>query len=130
MLNDPLAAALCKIHNAEKVGKREVVLKSSSKMIKKVLELMNERGYVGSFEEKADGANRTILIVNLLGNINKCNVIKPRFSTGIHDYTKWEKRYLPAKDFGIIVVSTSQGVMTHNDAKTKKIGGKLVAFCY
>ncbi|MDP3734186.1 MAG: 30S ribosomal protein S8, partial [Nanoarchaeota archaeon] len=79
MLNDPLAATLAKIINAEKVGKREVVVKPASIMIKRVLTIMNENNYIGSFEE-IDAQKGGVLKVNLLGNINKCGVIKPRFS--------------------------------------------------
>jgi small subunit ribosomal protein S8 len=129
MLNDPLAAALTKIINAERVGKREVVIRPASKIIKKILTLMNEHRFLGSFEEIEDGKGG-VLKINLLGNINKCGVIKPRFSTKQNGFEKWEKRYLPAKDFGIILVSTPHGMLTHNDAKEKGTGGKLVAYCY
>lgn len=129
MLNDPLAAALAKVINAEKVGKREVLIKPASKIIKQILTLMNEHNYIGSFEEVDDGKGG-ILKVNLLGNINKCGVIKPRFSTKKNNFEKWEKRYLPAKDFGIIIVSTPQGIFTHVIAKEKGTGGKLLAYCY
>ena len=129
MFNDPLAAALAKILNAEKVGKREVLIKPASSIIKRILSIMNEQGYVGSFEEVNDGKGG-VLKVSLLGNINKCGVIKPRFSTAKHEFEKWEKRYLPAKDFGIIVVSTPQGLVTHYSAKEKNLGGKLIAYCY
>ena len=129
MLNDPLAAALSKIVNAERIGKNTVVLRPASKMIKKVLDLMNEHGFIGSYEEVENGRGGE-LTVNLLGNINRCGVIKPRFSTKKHEFEKWEQRYLPAKDFGIIVVSTPHGVMTHNNAKEKNSGGKLLAYCY
>lgn len=129
MLNDPLAATLTKIMNAEKIGRREVVVKPASKIIKKILTLMNEQNYVGTFEEVVDSKGG-FLKINLLGNINKCGVIKPRFSTKNNEFEKWEKRYLPAKDFGIIVISTPQGILTHYQAKEKKIGGKLLAYCY
>lgn len=129
MLNDPLAAALAKVINAERVGKREVLIKPASKIIKKIFTLMNEHNYLGSFEEVDDGKGG-ILKVNLLGNINKCGVIKPRFSTKKNNFEKWEKRYLPAKDFGIIIVSTPQGIFTHIIAKEKGTGGKLLAYCY
>lgn len=129
MLNDPLAAALSKIVNAEKVGKREVLIKPASAILKKVLGIMNEHSYLGAFELVEDGKGGVIKL-NLLGNINKCGVIKPRFSTKKNNYEKWEKRYLPAKDFGVIIVSTPQGVMTHIEAKEKGIGGKLLAYCY
>ena len=129
MLNDPLAAALTKMINAERVGKTEVVIKPASRMIKKILTIMNEHRFVGTFEEIEDGKGG-VLKVNLLGNINKCGVIKPRFSTKKNNFEKWEKRYLPAKDFGIIMVSTPQGILTHNLAKEKGTGGKLLAYCY
>ena len=129
MLNDPLAAALAKISNAEKVGKKEVLLRPASKLLRQILTIMNEHNYLGVFEEIQEGSN-IVIKVNLLGNINKCNVIKPRFSTKQNTFPKWEKRYLPAKDFGVIVVSTPLGVMTHYDAKEKGIGGKLLAYCY
>ncbi|MBS3166124.1 30S ribosomal protein S8 [Candidatus Woesearchaeota archaeon] len=129
MLNDPLAATLSKILNAEKVGKKEVEIKPASTMIKRILTILNEHNYIGSFEEVVNGKGG-LLKVNLLGNINKCGVIKPRFSTKWNSFEKWEKRYLPAQDFGIIVVSTPKGVMTHASAKEKQTGGKLLAYCY
>lgn len=129
MMNDPLAAALTKMINAERVGRKEVVIKPASKMIKTVLTLMNEHNFVGSYEEVEDGKGG-FLKVNLLGNINKCGVIKPRFSTKQNGFEKWEKRYLPAKDFGIIVVSTPKGLMTHSKAKETRTGGRLIAYCY
>ena len=129
MLNDPLAAAMAKILNAEKVGKREVIIAPSSSLLKRVMSLLQDQNYVGMFEEFMDG-NVAMLRVNLLGNINRCGVIKPRFSTKRLEYEKWEKRYLPARDFGVIVVSTPQGIMTHLQAKERSTGGKLLAYCY
>ncbi len=128
-LNDPLSNAMSKIMNAESVGKKEVVIKPCSNMIKTVLTILNEAGYVGSFKEVKDGKG-DYLILNLLGRINKCGAIKPRFAVTLDDFEKFEKRFLLAKNFGILLVSTSQGVMTHNKAKEKKIGGKLLAYCY
>ena len=129
MLNDPLAAALSKILNAEKRSKKEVLIKPISKTIKTILTIMNENNFIGSFEEVEDGKGNFIKI-NLLGNINKCGVIKPRFSTKKDQFEKWEKRYLPAKDFGMVIISTPFGVMTHYQAKEKNTGGKLLAYCY
>ena len=129
VMNDTLSAALSKILNVEKIGKKECLIKPVSKVIKKVLTIMNEHGYIGNYTEVDDGRGG-ILQVNLLGTINKCGVIKPRFSVAITEFEKWEKRYLPAKGFGIILVSTSKGMMTHEEAKQKGIGGKLIAYCY
>ena len=128
-LNDPLSNVMSKINNQEKVGKKECVLKPTSKMIKKVLDILNEEGYLGKYDEVEDGKGN-YLKLNLLGNINKCGGIKPRFAVGIDNYEKFEKRYLPSRGFGLLVISTSQGLMSHEKAKEKKIGGKLIAYCY
>ena len=68
--------------------------------------------------------------LNLLGNINKTGVIKPRHSVKVEGYQKFEKRYLAAFGFGFLIVSTNQGIMTQEDAITKKLGGKLIAYVY
>jgi len=129
VLNDPLANVLSAILNAETRGKRDCLLKPVSKVIKKVLEIMQDNHYIGSIEEKETSSGK-IIKANLIGNINKCGVIKPRYSVNKDGYEKFEKRYLPAQGFGIIIVSTSTGIMIHEDAKKKKIGGKLLLYCY
>jgi small subunit ribosomal protein S8 len=129
MLNDPLANVLSHINNFAKLGRNEVTVMNNSKFIRTVLQLLNDHSYVGSFEELDDGKGK-LLKVNLLGNINKVGVVKPRFNVKHDDYEKFEKRYLPAKNFGVILVSTSKGLMTHSDAKTQKLGGRLICYCY
>jgi len=98
MLNDTLATALSAILNKEKIGKKECIIRPTSKIIKAVLQIMNENQYIGSFEEVTT-TKGNMLKLNLLGNINKCGAIKPRYSIKKGGYEKFEKRYLPAKDF-------------------------------
>nr|AJS12419.1 30S ribosomal protein S8 [uncultured archaeon] len=129
MLNDPLANALSKIMNAENIGQKECTTKPISKILKEVLKVMQDNLYVGSHEDIQDGRGG-IVKVNLIGNINKCGAIKPRFSVAIADIEKYEKRFLPAKDFGILIMSTPQGIITHKEAKKKNTGGRLIAYCY
>lgn len=129
MNNDPLASALSAILNYEKVGKKEIVLTPVSNILLGVLKILNANQYVGVHESITD-ARGGFIKLNLLGNINKCGVIKPRFSVGWKDFAKFEKRYLPAKGMGIIIISTPRGLMTLEEAKENKIGGKLIAYCY
>jgi len=128
-LNDPLASALSLIFNAEKVGKKECIVKPSSKVIKLVFDIMKENQYLGEYREVTDKRGN-YLLVNLIGKVNRCGVIKPRFPVTVGEYEKFEKRFLPAKDFGILIVSTSKGIMIHNKSKEKNLGGKLLAYCY
>lgn len=128
-LNDPLAGLLSQIVAYEKAGKKELVTKNTSKMIKKILELLQDNQYIGSFEETVDSKGN-ILKVHLLGRINETGVVKPRFSLKNDEFEKFEKRYLPARDFGLLILSTPDGLMTHTEAKSKKIGGRLICYCY
>ena len=129
MLNDPLANALSKVLNAELAGKKECIIKPYSKLIKAVFKIMQREGYIGEQKEVDDGRGG-YLVVNLIGAINKCGAIKPRYDVCLDEFEKFEKRYLPAKDFGFLIVSTSKGLMTHTEAKKVGVGGKLIAFVY
>ena len=128
-MNDPLANVLSAILNNERIGKNECTVKPASKLIKRVLEVIKENGFIGSFDEIKDGKGN-LLKIYLLGNINKCGVIKPRYNLKVADYEIFEKRYLPAKDVGIIIISTPAGIITLNEAKKKNVGGRLLAYCY
>jgi small subunit ribosomal protein S8 len=129
MLNDPLANTMSLILNNELIGKSECLIKPDSKVIKEILKVMKNNGYTGEFKEIEDSRGNYIKL-NLIGNINKCGVIKPRYSVKNNEFEKFERRYLPAKDIGILFVSTPNGIMTHYDAKSKKTGGRLLAYCY
>jgi len=128
-LNDPLSNALSLILIDEKSGRKESILKPSSKIIIKVLKVLKNNNYIGDFEEIKDGRGN-IIKLNLLGNINKCGVIKPRYSVKYDEFEKFEERYLLARDMGSLIVSTPAGIISHHDATKKKIGGKLLAYCY
>ena len=129
VLNDPLANVLSHMLNCERLGRKECVVKPSSKMIKAVLTIMQNHKYIGEFTEVIDNRGNLIKI-NLIGKINNAGVIKPRFNVKGNEYIKFEKRFLPARGFGVLIVSTSKGIMTHSEAKEKNLGGKLVSYCY
>ncbi|MFT4303255.1 MAG: 30S ribosomal protein S8 [Candidatus Woesearchaeota archaeon] len=127
--NDPLSACLSKINNAEKVSKKNVEVSVVSNLIKSVLEILQKEDYIEGVDY-AEIRNKISAIIKLKSQINKVGAIKPRFKVTYDDIEKFEQRYLPAKSFGLLVISTSQGLITNADAKSKKIGGKLIAYCY
>ncbi len=126
---DTVANGLTSIMNNEMRNKQECVISPASKLLGRVLRVMQLSGYIGEFEFIDDGRSGKFK-VQLLGRINKCGAIKPRFSVGTAQFETWEKRFLPSRDIGVLVVSTSQGVVSHKKAKKKKIGGRLLAFIY
>ena len=82
-----LANALKTIMNAERKGMRQVLLRPSSKVLIKFLKLMQKRGYIGEFEVIDDHRSGKI-VVELLGRLNKCGVISPRFDVKINKIEK------------------------------------------
>jgi len=129
MRSDPLSNALSTITNNELRLKKECIITPASKKISYVLRTMQKNGYIGEFEYIEDGRFGKFK-VQLLGRVNKCGSIRPRFPVKVNEIEKWEKKYLPSKDFGILIVSTSKGVLSHEKAKKKKIGGQLLAYVY
>jgi small subunit ribosomal protein S8 len=98
-------------------------------VIGSVLEVLYDSGYVEGFEFVDDGKSGRFE-VELKGAINECGAVKPRYSVGADGYERWEKRYLPARDYGALVVSTSRGVMSHYEARDAGIGGQVIAYVY
>lgn len=128
-MNDTLSNALSKIRNAEEKSKGEVIITPASRIIIECLNVMNKHMYIGEAKEGTHASGKMIDVI-LLGRINKCGAVKPRFYVKLKDIEKFEKRYLPSKDFGILILSTSSGIITHKEAKEKGIGGRILAYCY
>jgi len=128
-MTDTLSNGLTTIINNEIRNKRECIIAPASKLLGRVLRVMQLNGYIGEFEFIDDGRTGKFR-VQLLGRINKCGAIRPRYPVKADEIEKWEMTYLPSRDIGILVISTSQGVMSHREAKEKKIGGRLLAFVY
>ncbi len=124
-----LADALKSIYNAEKTGKRQVLIRPSSKVIIKFLSVMQKHGYIDEFEYVDDHRSGKI-VVKLNGRLNKCGVISPRFNVKIDDIEKWVNNLLPARQFGYVILTTSAGIMDHEEARRKHVGGKIIGFVY
>lgn len=92
VLND----ALKSMYNAEKRGKRQVMIRPSSKVIIKFLLVMQKHGYIGEFEY-VDDHRAGKIVVELNGRLNKCGVISPRFDVGVKEIEPWTARLLPSR---------------------------------
>jgi small subunit ribosomal protein S8 len=129
MQSDPLNDAMSVMKNASSVGKGECTINPSSKLIGRVLKVMQDHGYINQFEYVEDGRAGQFRVM-MRGAINNCGVIKPRYSVKLNELEKFEARFLPAQDFGVLIISTTEGVITHTRAKELGIGGKLLAYVY
>jgi small subunit ribosomal protein S8 len=124
-----LSNLLSAVKNAVRVGKGEVLARPTSAICTQVLKIMQGRGYLGEFEIIDDGRGK-VYRIKLPHTINNCGAISPRTPVKAGEVEKWEKRYLPAQGFGLLLITSSTGIITHEEAKKKRVGGKLVAFVY
>ncbi|PSO05976.1 30S ribosomal protein S8 [Candidatus Marsarchaeota G2 archaeon BE_D] len=114
---------------SEQRGKKSCVVEGTSKFIGRVLAVIQKSGYIGEFEFIDDGRGGKLKI-QLLGRVNDCGVIVPRVSVRSAQIDQLATRYLPSKDIGVLVISSSKGVMSHLEAREKKAGGVAVAYVY
>ena len=70
------------------------------------------------------------LLKSLSHSINKTGVISPRYNVRIADFEKWVVKLLPSRQFGYIVLTTSSGIMDHEEARRKHVAGKIIGFFY
>ncbi len=125
---DHLADALNTIKTHEIAGQEHCTVKSS-RIVGEVLRVLKEHKYLKDFKKNDDG-RKTWFEIELDGRINDCGVIKPRFPVKRNEWARKEEQYIPGVGVGLLIVSTSQGIMTNLDAEEKKIGGRLVAYVY
>ncbi len=127
-MTDRIADAINAIKTNEQIGREGCTL-LSTKLVKSILDVMKREDYIKDYEEFADGRVKK-LRVTLANKINDIGVIKPRFSVGVREIQTYEMRYIPSRDFGILIVSTPRGMMTNKEAKEKNVGGRLIAYVY
>lgn len=124
-----ISDALTKLMNAERVSKKEVVIKPVSKLLINVMKIIKKHGYIKDYKY-VDNNKGGLLIIKLSNKINKIGSIRPRYPCSISQIEQFEKNYLPASNFGIIILSTDKGLITHQEAREKNVGGALIAYCY
>jgi len=125
MSQDKVSDGLNQIMNAKRMGKRELTIKSYSKVLLNLLEMMKSKGHI-EYEIKEEDKTVSIKIIKL----NECRAVKPRYYVGVADIDKYLRRYLPSRNFGNLIISTNKGLMSHMDAVSNKIGGSVIAYFY
>lgn len=126
---DPFTDALIEIKNSDFVAKRNCTIMHSSKLLLGTLDILAKEKYIAGYDIKTKNDKKE-LVVKLNGMLTNLKAIKPRFAVSYTELEKFEKRYLPSRNVGVLVLSTPKGLKTHIEAKKEKIGGRLLAFVY
>src|SRR5882672_5323165 len=118
---EPISNMFSSILNNERRHKHECIVYPASKLMGQVLRVMQKYGYVGEFEFVDDGRGGKFKI-QLLGRVNDCGSVRPRFSSTIGEFEKWGKRFLPSRDVGILILTTPKGVLAQGGARGRSWG--------
>ncbi len=127
MINDLVSDSITRIRNAA-MRKLDVTTLMHSKLVEAVLVVFQEKGYIESFNVKADGNKKFIKVVIKYDNNGKSVI------TEVKKISKPGRRVYKGKDdikrfkngYGTIVVSTSKGVLSNEDAHKAGLGGELL----
>jgi len=126
MSQDIVADGLNMIKNAKKAGKEIVNIKRISNLLIEILKIMKQEKAIKKY--KINAKEKAIEVT--IGELSECKSIKPRFTVNKNQIEKYRRRYLPARDVGIMIISTNKGLITHEEANQEKIGGCLIAYFY
>lgn len=125
---DHLSNALNSIKVHEMVGKQKCRV-MATKLMKNVLDIFKKERYIKDYSTIEEKGIRYYMI-ELDGRINNCGTIKPRFPVKRNEWAKIEQRFIPAIGIGVLITSTSKGIMTNAEAQQLKVGGRLLAYVY
>lgn len=131
-MTDPIADYLTRLRNAIK-AKHRVVEVPASNVKKELTKILFDKGYILNYKFVEEGPQGTIKIALKYDLVNKVNSIKSltRVSKpGLRKYVGYREMPRVINGLGIVILSTSQGVMTDKEAKDLKLGGEVLCYIY
>lgn len=123
---DQIADLLTRIRNAVMVGKNEILV-PTSKLKVGVVEVLAKNGYIADYKVE-DGEPRGLLkvVINEAGTNAKINEITKVSKPGRRVYSSADELPVVKSGRGMIIVSTSKGLMTGREAKKNRLGGEIL----
>ena len=127
---DPISDMLTRIRNANLVRKSEVSV-PYSKMKESVAKLLADNGYIKSVKSEGKGIEKHLQLTVSSESENPAITEIQRLSKpGRRQYVNVRGIPTVKRGRGIVIISTSQGIMTGDDARSKHLGGELICKVY
>ncbi|WCJ31844.1 40S ribosomal protein S15a-5 [Euphorbia peplus] len=122
-----LNEALRKIVNAEKRGKATVELQPISTVMSSFLNIMKDRGYIKNFQV-FDPHRVGRITVELQGRVKDCRALTYRQDIKAKEIEEYRLQTLPTRQYGYVVITTPDGVLDHERAMERNVGGQVLGY--
>jgi small subunit ribosomal protein S8 len=130
-VNDPIADFLTRIRNAH-MAKHETVEIPHSKLKRELARILKEEGYINDFSERGSGAEARIVIELKYGPDGQRAItgLRRMSRPGRRVYRKQTNIPRVLDGLGVAILSTSQGILTDHQARSRGVGGEVLCFVY
>ncbi len=130
-LTDPIADMLTRIRNASRARHAEVVV-PSSRVKREIARILKDEGFIADWREERSGA-RTDLVLTLKyvdGKVPVVSGLRRISKPGLRVYARKTDIPRVLGGLGIVIVSTSRGIMTGAQARRAQLGGEILAYVW
>ncbi len=130
VMTDPIADMLTRIRNANQ-AKHESVTMPASRLKLEILSVLKNEGYISEYEKVEDGKQGVIKVtLKYIGKERVIKGLKKISKPGLRVYAKSSELPKVLNGLGVAIISTSNGIMTDREARSKKLGGEVIAFVW
>ncbi|HSX47771.1 MAG TPA: 30S ribosomal protein S8 [Patescibacteria group bacterium] len=127
---DPIADMLTRVRNAILVSKNEVILPHSS-IKESIAKLLKDSNFIEDVSVKKDQVGKLLIIKIYSDSTNpRITEIKRLSKPGRRHYVNSKEIPTVKRGRGVVILSTSKGLMTGDQAKSNKVGGELICEVY
>jgi small subunit ribosomal protein S8 len=127
---DPIADMLTRIRNAINVRKNEVVL-PHSKLKQSVAEILKDSGFLTAVSVSDATIGKSLkIVINPAGENARITEVVRLSKPGRREYKGAKEIPIVMRGRGVVIVSTSRGLMTGSEAKKQGMGGELICKVY
>ena len=132
MVNDRIADMLTRIRNANQM-KYDTVTVLSSTMIEEIAKILKDEGYISNYKI-IKNTNGDEMVLDLKYSADKkervITGLKRISKPGLRVYAKHDELPRVLNGLGIAIISTSEGLMTDKNARSKHLGGEVLAYIW
>ena len=130
VMTDPIADMLTRIRNANRQH-HETVMVPASKLKVDIAEILKNEGFIKGYKIEGEGPIKNIVItLKYRGNDRVITDLKRISKPGLRVYAKVNEIPKVVNGLGIVILSTSQGLMTDKEARAKQVGGEVLAYIW